>query len=124
MKKQLVALLLAVCAVRHYGWNLVPPEMAGAVSKMLGGVAVLSLLYVVWRLAKGGVLLGAVLAWWAWEESQVVVCSALFAVNPWPVEPGQSICSALAGFDFGALNVVVVALLAWQAIKSDSPTQL
>ena len=122
--KNLAVALLALAAVRHYGWHVVPPEYAGIASKGLTALVMLALVGLLWRLTRGGYLLGAVLAWWAWEESQVAICSALFAINPWPVQTGQGICSALTGLDLGAVGICIVALLAWQAIKSDGSNQL
>jgi len=58
--------------------------------------------------------LAGILLWWAWEELQVMLCSVWFIFDPWPVEPGQAMCSARAGFDIGALGVLIVALLAFR----------
>lgn len=58
--------------------------------------------------------LAGVLLWWAWEELQVVLCSVWFIFSPWPVEPGQAMCSAKAGFDIGALGILIVAVLAFR----------
>ena len=100
------ALLLAVGALRHYGWGMFPPEFAGMASKALGAVAIL---YLLWRLYSPA--WWPLFAWWAWEEMQVVVCSAWYAVEPWTVAPGQAICSAKLGIDLGAFGIVAVAFL-------------
>ena len=63
--------------------------------------------------------LAGVLLWWAWEELQVILCSAWFIFDPWPIDPGQAMCSAKLGFDLGALGVLIVAVLALRLNLSD-----
>lgn len=111
----LLAAALLVGALRHYGYQFAPPELAGIVSKGLGGAAILALLAMVWLRSDRSKMLAAVLLWWAWEETQVVVCSALYAWRPWHVEPGQGICSALSGLNMDSIGVLALALLAANA---------
>ena len=47
---------------------------------------------------------------WTFEQSQVIVCSAWYAVEPWPVPVGQAMCSAKMGFDLGTVGVLVMAV--------------
>lgn len=121
MNAALAIALFVVGAIRHYGYKLGSDEMAGMVSKGLGGAAILCLLAIVWLLCsaklRGGKakFLIAVMLWWAWEELQVVLCSALYVMEPWPVEPGQGICSARIGLDLDAIGILVVAILAANA---------
>lgn len=107
----LAAFLLAVGGFRHYGWALFPPDLAGVASKGLGGLAILALIFAILA-SKESLLCWAVGIWWAFEEAQVVLCSALWMVNPWHVPKGQAMCSARVGFDIGALSVIIVAALA------------
>ncbi len=107
-------LLLAVGASRHYGWALGPDAMAGLASKALGAAAILYLLAVVWEHTRAG---AAIFLWWAWEELQVLTCTAWFMADPWPVAQGQAICSAKAGFDLGAVGILIIALLAMRYCK-------
>jgi hypothetical protein len=104
--------MLLIGATRHYGWALVPAELAGVASKGLGATAILALMWLVYHFAGGGRLLLAVLAWWSFEELQVVLCTAAWAIEPWHVPEGQAMCSARAGFDIGAITVIIVAGLA------------
>lgn len=106
--KSLCSALLLVGAFRHYGWALAPAEVAGVVSKGLGAAAILSLLL----LLKPSGLAAAVAAWFAFEELQVLICSALWIVEPWHVEEGQAMCSAYVGFDIGAISLCIVAAFA------------
>ena len=100
--------LILVGAYRHYAWAFVPPEMRGLASKALGAAAALVLLWIIAGLVKhAAVSLAAAL--WAFHETQVVVCTAWFAVEPWPVRVGEAMCSAKAGIDLGALGVMFVA---------------
>ena len=53
-----------------------------------------------------------VLLWWAWEEAQTLLCGAAWAAGPWPVVPGQGICSGRLDFDLGAIGILIVAAIA------------
>ena len=104
--------LLAVGVVRHYGWFVFDPELRGSASKMLGGVCTLAVIPLLYRLAPSRPLL-LVLAWWAFENLQIALCSGAYMVKPWTVEVGQSICSERLDFDMGALGIMLAALLLW-----------
>lgn len=108
----LAALLLLVGTCRHYGWHVFPDDLAAVASKGIGGLAMLALIWSVYALSEGGRLLLAVAAWWSIEEAQVVLCSLAWMAEPWHVPKGQAMCSARAGFDIGALSVILVAALA------------
>jgi predicted membrane metal-binding protein len=109
---------LAVAATRHYLWPHFPAEMQGMVSKGCGAAAILFLLGVcAWRSSR---LLLLVIAYWAWEELQVVLCSGLYLVEPWEVQPGQGICSAKIGLDLGALGILIVAGLLYYITRVGS----
>ena len=106
MNRSDAVILLAVGALRHYGWGLAPDELAGMAAKGLAAGAILFLLYRLydprfWPL----------FAWWGWEEAQVALCSAWYMAEPWAVAQGQAICSAKVGFDLGAIGIVAVAFL-------------
>ena len=110
--------LLAIMAVRHYAWQWVPAEHAGDVSKALGALAALGLL---WLLAgyrqPGDDLARWALLLYAWHEASVVLCVAWFIHAPWPIAPGQAMCSARVGFDLSALGLLVVAVLASRGMR-------
>lgn len=105
--------LLTVGALRHYLWPAFPAELQGMASKGLGGVAALGLILAVWHLSDKTKELGYVLLWWAWEESQVLLCSIAYMAKPWEVRPGLGICSARLDFDIGAIGIVIVGALAY-----------
>jgi hypothetical protein len=90
--------------IRHYVWNLVPYEMQGSMWKLGSAVCVLALLALVY-----------VPRWWpvfavfAFEELQVLICSAWFMIEPWEVPPGMATCSAKAEIDLGAFGVMFVS---------------
>lgn len=110
----LAAFVLLIGASRHYGWLLAEPALRGIVSKALGGAATLCLLWLLWVRVRPTTLTPLVLVfvWYAFEELQVVVCSVSFAIAPWVVPVGHSICSARFGFDMGAVGIFVVGLIA------------
>ena len=109
----LAVVLLAVGAVRHYGWALFPDDDRGLASKGLAAVAILALIWTVVGLTKSAAVL-AVSMWWSFEELQVVLCTAWFWFDPWPVATGQAMCSAKAGFDLGAVGIMAVGVLLWR----------
>lgn len=105
--------LLAIMAARHYAWRWVPAEHAGDASKALGAAAALGLLWIF----SSGLKPGDDLARWAillyaWHEGAVALCATWYIFAPWPILPGQAMCSARIGFDLGALGLLVVAVLA------------
>lgn len=109
----LAAALLLIGASRHYGWMLVDPEFRGIVSKALGALAAMCLIAIIaYHVAGKWVLL--VSAAYGFEELQTFACSVMYWFEPWPVEAGQSICSARFGFDIGAIGIFVVGLLAYK----------
>lgn len=118
-RKNLSSALLLIGAVRHYGWALVPADVAGVVSKGLGAAAILALLVLL--MPRG--MAAAVAAWFAFEEMQVVICSAMWLIEPWPVNKGQAMCSSYIGFDIGAISLCIVAAFA-VAVNSYSATKL
>ena len=109
----LAAALLLIGASRHYGWMLVDPEFRGIVSKALGALAAMCLIAIIaYHVAGKWVLL--VSAAYGFEELQTFACSVMYWFEPWPVEAGQSICSARLGLDIGAVGIFVVGLLAYK----------
>ena len=103
----LAACLLGICWVRHYAWGLFPPELRGLASKAGGGLALLGMITIVAALAPARPVF-LVATWWAIEELLVVLCSITFAVRPWAVPVGQSICSARLDLDLGAIGLVAL----------------
>ena len=118
----LAPLLLAVGASRHYLWAQFPSAMQGGVSKSLGAAATLVLLWGVYRSQPSRPLAWVVL-WWAWEEAQTLLCGAAWAFSPWPVAPGQGICSGRIDFDLGAIGILIVAAIAMRLtpVNLDTP---
>lgn len=110
-----VALLL-VAVMRHYGYVILPPELRGVGSKALGSAAALALLsgiVIAWRHSL--VFLAA--AYYAFEELQSLLCSLAYMLEPWPVKVGQSLCSAKAGFDLGAVGIMLAGLVLWLIVN-------
>jgi len=114
--------LLLLAILRHYGWGMVPPELAGIVDKGLASVVITALIWWLWARARDrSSLTFAVLCWWTWEELQVSLCSLLWALKPWQVGAGQAICSAKIGIDLGAFGLLAAGLLAYHvAVSTDS----
>lgn len=113
----LAVAMLALGGSRHYAWDLFPPELRGIVAKALGGAAMLGLILIVLRL-RFSVPMALVASWWAIEELQIVICSILFAVAPWPVPTGQSLCSSRIDVDLGSIGICVVGWLAFYLYRA------
>jgi hypothetical protein len=115
--RQLAVVLLAVALLRNYGWEIAPPELRGLLSKALGAMAIIALVWIIDGLVQHwGVRMVSLL--WTWEQGQTVLCSAWYAVEPWPVEVGQAMCSAKAGFDLGSLGVMLGAFALLKLTRS------
>lgn len=81
--------------------------------KIGAGLCILGLCLRLWLLERGKIL-ACVVAWMAFEELQVVICSAAYILTPWHVPEGMAVCSAATGFDLGALGLMAVAFIAWR----------
>ena len=114
--KQVAYVMLAVAALRHYGWEIAPPELRGLLSKALAAMAIIALVWIIDSLVDHWAVRLVSLVW-TFEQSQTVLCSAWFAVDPWPVAVGQPMCSAKAGFDFGAVGVMFIAIVLWRLLS-------
>lgn len=111
----LPAALLLIGGWRHYGWELFDGGTRALVSKASGAVAICCLLLILWRL-HGTKQMLPIVVWWAWEEMQVALCSTWFIFAPWPVQPGEAMCSAKLGFDLGSVGILIVASLAYRML--------
>lgn len=115
--------ILALGVLRHYGWVPFDPELRGIASKALGGLALLGVVPFVWK-AYPSRLMALVLAWWSFEALQILICSTVWAVSPWQVPTGQSICSVGIGFDLGAIGVMAIACILWRICQVRKPDRL
>lgn len=118
---QLAIALLLMGAARNYGWLLADPQVMGVASKAIGAIAAICFLLIIWMNFPRNLLLTLVIAWYAFEELQTAMCSVMYLIKPWPVEVGQSMCSARIGFDVGAVGVFVVGLLSFKLVHSNGP---
>lgn len=116
--KALAACLLAVLVLRHYGWDAAPEHLAGVASKGLGALEALALLALV-AYAFRHPAVWAVVAYGAWEHGQTAICTAAYMVDPWPVAPGEPMCSAAIGFELGSIGIAVAAALLFWLHLSD-----
>jgi hypothetical protein len=57
------------------------------------------------------------LAWWSFEALQILICSIAWAIIPWEVPTGQSICSVGIGLDLGAIGAMLAILLLWKIVN-------
>jgi hypothetical protein len=105
--------LLAGGALLHLGYAVVPAEFEALAWNALGALARL-LLVLVLCFPISSPAIGAVVAWIAAEELQVVVCNTAYAFRPWEIAPGQEMCSSMVGQDISKYAAVaVIGLLAY-----------
>ena len=109
----LVLVMFAIGVVRHFGWEVAPPGVRGVLSKGLGAVQAVALILLAVHLIQHEAM-RMVAAWWLVEESLTAACSFWWMASPWPVAPGQAMCSARAGFDLGSVSIVWVAVILWR----------
>ena len=123
-RSEVACVLLLVLAARHYGYDFWPAELRGLASKALGALALVTLVWLAVLQVQRSLAIYAVALWFSVEEVQVTLCSFLYMRKPWPVQPGQSICSARLDLDLGALGIVVVfwlSLLVLRSLYGNSP---
>jgi hypothetical protein len=108
--------VLALGVLRHYGWVPFDPELRGIASKALGGLALLGVVPFIYK-AYPSRLMVLVLAWWSFEAMQILICSIVYAIAPWEVPTGQSICSVGIGLDLGAIGAMLAILLLWKIVN-------
>ena len=112
--------LLALFAARHLGYYLFDGadrahawNISGAVLGLI--LAALAVMAVPTRVVV------LICAWAAFEELQVILCSAAWIIRPWTVLPGRDQCSALVGVDLGALGLMAIMFLLFRLpVRSDS----
>lgn len=117
-------ILLALFALRHYGYEVFPAAVAARVWNVHGALVMLALLawVCVWMLyltptwGRWTAVFFGVAAWWAAEEIMVVVCNVWWLLSPWLKPVGASACYPLLHFDTGKLGVLIAAVaLAYMA---------
>lgn len=109
------AALFALGWVHHglhrwlWQWGLLPDALRGHAYNISGAVFIMALLVTVGMLAKStpiwiaaAVLIG--------HSAQVLGCSALFMWRPWPILPGDDLCSEGLAGPLAVLGVAITAL--------------
>lgn len=117
-RTDVAAVLLVALFVRHYAYDLWPPEQRGLAAKAMGALALVTLVWLAVLHVQRSLAIYAVALWFSVEEVQVTLCSFLYMRKPWPVQPGQSICSARLDLDLGAVGIVVIFWLALYVYRS------
>jgi hypothetical protein len=113
--------LLALGALRHYGYEAFPPAIAARVWNIHGALVMLALVvwsaYAAMRLlpdrSAWARLIGLIALWWVAEELLVIGCNTAWLIRPWPLVPGQSACYPLWHFDLGKLGAACMAFALW-----------
>lgn len=114
--------LLALFALRHYGYEAFPERMAARAWNVHGALVMLCL--VGWGCVSAVTLLRGpwltlalcIGAWWAAEEAMVIGCNVWWIMRPWGLLAGQSACYPLLQFDLGKVGAVVAAGALWRLL--------
>lgn len=122
--KPVVAALLLLGVFRHYGWELVSPEIQAQVWNAAGSIVI-----AIFLLATVSRDTALVTIWWIAEEAQTILCSVGWILSPWEVKEGQAQCSALLGFDLSTAGLLAVGMIlvcqhaiAYRAQKKENET--
>lgn len=110
-----LALLLLGLAWNN-AWKWAPVEMQGNVyTAGTGGFVALLLACIAWR---SSLPVRAVCVLLAGFALQVFGCNVAFLVAPWPVQPGDELCSSRLHFPLGLTGLWLASLLAqWIYLK-------
>ena len=112
---RLAAWILLLGVLRNYAPALFAIQHQGMASKGLGAVLVLGLMWLLWGRAKSRPV-AIVMIWLAWEQLQIVICSAWWIYDPWVVPEGMSVCHAKTGFDIGAIGILAISIISWNLL--------
>jgi hypothetical protein len=104
----LTALLLIVCAVRHYGWQPAPDEIEAEVWNIVSAGTFGLVAWRVWSRERLPSASWAVAVLMLHELTTVACSAAWLAVGPWTVPKGVGQCSAAVGFDLDKLGAVLL----------------
>ena len=114
-KRTALALLLIGCAAA-YGWQFVPAQYVSAawyISQSLWQVVLLALVASLYR-SRAVVLVCALLAVFS---LMVAGCEAAFVIEPWPMNPGDELCSARLNYPLGLLGAVIALGLVMSIVR-------
>jgi hypothetical protein len=113
---KVAALLLGVWYFAHYLWQWAPEEHQGTVFNISRSAASLVLLgIIVLAFQSKPVFLAA--AGVAGEEVQVVACGTWWLFDPWPIKPGDELCSSGLGVPLGSIGLVLIGMLACYLLR-------
>ncbi len=111
MRHPRVALaMLVVGMFMSYIWHWVPEEFTAFAWNVSTSILV------VYLLAQAGLVFSSTEVWTvvallAAFKLMVIGCSTWYLFDPWPVEPGQALCSARLNMPLGSIGLGLGALL-------------
>lgn len=111
------AVLLALCALRHYGYKAWPTALqADAQNVCTALMFIAGVGYIAWH--QRGLLVLLAVALWAAEELQVAGCSVWVMLHGAPASVPGDQCTGILGFDLGRVGIFALAILAHLAVKA------
>jgi hypothetical protein len=111
--------LLVVGFLLSYAWYWVPAQFAAHAQNVAGAALTIFCLGLI------GLLLGSAEAWivvglLASFKAMVIGCTAWFLLDPWPIRPGQALCSARLNWPLGLLGVGAAGIIYLRIIKKET----
>lgn len=109
--------LLALGALRHYGYKLAPLAVQADVQNACTALVIIAgVVYASWHM-HGWLVIGIV-GWWAAEELLVVLASLHYILAGSPATEAGDQMTGLIGFDLGRIGILALAILAHATVKS------
>lgn len=108
----MVALSLLVFGLAcSYAYAWASPAISADVQNIAGALMTLGLL-VLAGLAFGSVEVWSVVALLSLFKVMVIGCNTWYVLDPWPVKPGQPLCSTRLNLPLGVIGLALAAALA------------
>lgn len=101
--------MIVIGIIRGYGWQFASPQLIGWASKGIGGLAMLSMIWIAYAFVHPSRIAAIAASVWSFYEIQVALCSFLYMYDPWPLPQNVPVCSSRVDLDLGAVGLVLIA---------------
>lgn len=114
-KNTALALLIVGCAGSYF-WQLAPAQYVDMVWNITGSLYRLFLLGII-ALCFRSKSVASVAVLLCVFDLMVVGCSALYMVDPWPINPGDERCSTRFNYPLGVMGAVIALILVVNIVR-------
>lgn len=120
MKHQRLALVLLVTGLLFsYAWYWAPDQYAGEAFSIVTSAHIIFVMGFIGFVFRSPEVL-AVVALIILFKMMVIGCNVWFIVDPWPIQPGQAMCSARLNMPLGFVGLGLGVLLAARFAREKS----